>query len=90
MYQRRGKMKYIIYMAKKRTRRQKTRTSQRLAGTGGFRVAFGAMDSPKVKQGAVKKKGGEVKYFGSDLTKVIVLTMLALALEIALWLYIAR
>jgi len=83
-------MTYNQVMAKKRTRKQKARTSQRLAGTGGFRVAFGAMDSPKVKQRAVKKEGGEAKYFRSDLTKVIVLTMLALALEIALWLYIAR
>ncbi len=77
-------------MAKKRTRKQKVRTSQRLAGMGGFRVTFGAMDSSKIKQKAVKNEGTEAKYFRSDLTKVAVLTMLALALEIALWLYSVR
>ncbi|HLE49524.1 MAG TPA: hypothetical protein VI791_00070 [Patescibacteria group bacterium] len=77
-------------MAKKRTRKQKVRTGQRLAGMGGFKVSFGAMDGSKTKEKAVKKEGVEAKYFRSDLTKVIVLTMLALALEIALWLYLAR
>ncbi|MEK7525171.1 MAG: hypothetical protein AAB548_02260 [Patescibacteria group bacterium] len=70
-------------MAKKRTRAQKIKAS-------GFKVAFGAMDGSKTKERAVKKEGVEAKYFRSDLTKVIVLTMLALALEIALWLYLAR
>jgi hypothetical protein len=30
------------------------------------------------------------KYFKADLTKTIILTMLALALELALWLYLSR
>ncbi|MEK7064414.1 MAG: hypothetical protein AAB973_02280 [Patescibacteria group bacterium] len=77
-------------MAKKRTRKQKERTGRRLLGTGGFRVTFGPIDSSKTKPKAVKKEGVEAKYFRTDLTKVFLLTMLALALEIALWLYLAR
>jgi hypothetical protein len=36
------------------------------------------------------KREVEAKYFQSDLTKVIVLTMLALASEVALWLILRR
>ncbi|MFZ2202440.1 MAG: hypothetical protein WAV56_03505 [Microgenomates group bacterium] len=77
-------------MAKKRTRKQKERTSERLVRTGGFKVAFSSIDGSKIKQKPVKKGVVEAKYFRSDLTKVFLLTMLALALEIALWLYLAR
>lgn len=69
-------------MAKKRTRKQKIKT--------GFKVAFGSIKGAKNKKGPIKEKVSEAKYFRSDLTKVIVLTMLALALEIALWLYLMR
>ncbi len=66
-------------MAKKRTRAQKVKAS-------GFKVAFGAMKEAKVKGKAPAEKGNEFNYFRSDLTKVLALTMLALASEVVLWL----
>ncbi len=66
-------------MAKKRTRAQKIKAA-------GFKVTFGAMKEAKVKEKAPVKNGNEFKYFRSDLTKVLALTMLALASEVVLWL----
>jgi hypothetical protein len=66
-------------MAKKRTRAQKVKAS-------GFKVRFGAMGEAKIKDGVSSEKGTEFKYFRSDLTKVLALTMLALASEVVLWL----
>ncbi len=72
-------MKYIICMAKKRTRAQKVKAS-------GFKVRFGAMKEAKVRENTPTKNGNEFSYFRSDLTKVLALTMLALASEVVLWL----
>ena len=33
---------------------------------------------------------GEKKYFKMDLTKTVILTMLVLALELAIWSYLSR
>ena len=66
-------------MSKKRTRAQKVKAS-------GFKVAFGAMKEAKVKREATAGKVKESGYFRSDLTKVLALTMLALASEVVLWL----
>lgn len=72
-------MKYIIYMAKKRTRAQKIKAS-------GFKVKFGAMKEAKTKVGVSSNKEAGFGYFRSDLTKVLALTMLALASQVVLWL----
>ncbi len=66
-------------MAKKRTRAQKIKAS-------GFKVVFGAMNEAKISGKVTSEKGNEFKHFRSDLTKVLVLTMLALASEVVLWL----
>ncbi len=66
-------------MAKKRTRAQKIKAS-------GFKVAFGAMKEAKMTKRVSLERGNEFSYFRSDLTKVVVLTMLALASEVVLWL----
>ena len=77
-------------MAKRKTRREKEKTRSRQPGTGGFRVEFGPANGPKVPPVVGTKREVEAKYFQSDLTKVIVLTMLALASEVALWLILRR
>ncbi|OGD72185.1 hypothetical protein A3A84_01860 [Candidatus Collierbacteria bacterium RIFCSPLOWO2_01_FULL_50_23] len=66
-------------MAKKRTRAQKIKAS-------GFKVTFGAINSPKVHVKVKTEKQNGLNYFRSDLTKVLLLTMLALASEVVLWL----
>jgi len=65
-------------MSKRRTRQQKIRA--------GYRVRFSELKN--VKKGHPKPKNEIVSstYFRADLTKVLILTMLALALEFALWL----
>lgn len=65
-------------MAKKRTREQKIRA--------GFRVEFSSLENNKKTELKPKTPLLSVSYFRADLTKVFVLTMLALALEFALWL----
>ncbi len=83
-------MKYIIRMAKKRTRKQKIRISRRASRSDSFEVNFSAIDGVKNKNKIDKKQGFEAEYFRADLTKVAVLTMLALASEMALWFYLKR
>ena len=80
-------------MAKKRTKSSKVRARARrgeAVSASGFKVSFSAIESSKtqIKRGAANKS--ELNFFRIDLTKVILLTMLALALEIALWLYLPR
>lgn len=77
-------------MAKKRTKKQKERASLKRLGTGSFKIEFGAIEGAKRPVSGGKKESSERKYFRSDLTKVFLLTMLALALEIALWFYLTR
>lgn len=87
-------------MAKKRTRKQKERAGLRKtaesrprhlpAGRQGFAVSFSAMEGSKRVVTGSAKTDLNLKFFRSDLTKVAVLTMLALALEIALWRYLPR
>jgi len=78
-------------MAKKKTRADKIRTSQRkssgtIASGGGYKAIFSPMSGSKSETKITEKTKNELKYFHSDLTKVLVLTMLALASEIVLWL----
>ncbi|MBI1872095.1 hypothetical protein HYS10_01615 [Candidatus Collierbacteria bacterium] len=65
-------------MAKRRTKEQKVKA--------GFRVEFSSLEKPKKAPEKLKTDAGKLNYFRTDLTKVFILTMLALALEFALWL----
>ena len=78
-------------MSKKRTRAQKIKTASRpkkveVPGTTGFKISFGPIHGSKSSIKGTNEKQSELKYFRSDLTKVLALTMLALASEIVLWL----
>lgn len=73
----------------RKTKKQKIRASERRE-TGGFKIKEEWLAVPKktnhgLKIGAVSDK----KYFSQDLTKTFVLTMLVLALELALWHYLS-
>ncbi|EKD52839.1 MAG: hypothetical protein ACD_61C00223G0006 [uncultured bacterium] len=79
-------------MAKQRkTRKQKLMSHERQERREGFVIKDEWLTSgskkPPVK---VEFDPGEKKYFRSDLTKTGILTMLVLALELAIWSYLSR
>jgi len=78
-------------MSKKRTKAQKIKTASRskkteVPGTTGFKISFGPVHGAKPNLRRQRENQNELKFFRSDLTKVLALTMLALASEIVLWL----
>ena len=76
-------MEYNLIMAKKkRTKEQKIKA--------GYRIKFTDLKTDKKVDKKPKTGSLNLNYFRSDLTKVAILTMLALALEIALWLILKR
>lgn len=74
----------------RKTRKEKIKTSQK-KNTGGFQIK-----EEWLKGNHKKSYGSDIslfsgtKYLRQDLTKTFVLTMLVLALELALWLYLSR
>ncbi len=70
-------------MAKKRrTKEQKIKA--------GYRVEFAELKTDKKAEAKPKTETVNLNYYRADLTKVAILTMLALALEITLWLILKR
>ena len=71
----------------RRTKDQKLKTSERKAG---FVIKNEWLTNKKPKVNIINSSSFEGKYFRQDLTKTFVLTMLVLALELALWHYLSR
>jgi hypothetical protein len=75
----------------RKTRKEKIKTEQRKSLSDGFVVKEEWL-STNIKQ--AKKEivllPEEKKYFRADLTKTFFLTMLVVALELALWQYLSR
>lgn len=76
-------------MAKKirRTKSQKLKSEQRNVG---FAIKSEWLGTNKINQSATKEIVVDKSHFRADLTKTFVLTMLVLALELALWHYLSR
>ncbi len=75
---------------KRKTKKQKLKTSEHRVGSG-FLVKKEWLVSSKKEEASVKVLANSGKeYFRQDLTKTFVLTMLVLALELALWNYLSR
>jgi len=74
----------------RKTRKEKEKTHQRLTQAS-FKIKEEWLEqSPKRPEKSAKISISGTKYLRQDLTKTIVLTMLVLALELALWLYLSR
>lgn len=73
----------------RRTRKDKLMTTQRRQESQGFVVKEEWLKAKKVKA-TVSASPAEAKYFKTDLTKTLLLTMLVLALELAIWNYLSR
>ena len=81
-------------MAKKRRtkkQKQKTQNRRKQGEIVGFKVNVNGFSVKKKDSGQARMTNKTYRsYLRVDLTKTIVLTMLALALELALWLYLSR
>lgn len=79
----------MLNMAKKtrKTKYQKLKTSERKEG---FQIKSEWLKTAEVNKNISKEIKVDSKYFRADLTKTFVLTMLVLALELALWHYLSR
>lgn len=69
----------------RRTKSQKLKTADRSAG---FQIKSEWLGASKTNQTSTKEIKVDNSYFRADLTKTFVLTMLVLALELALWHYL--
>lgn len=76
---------------KRKTKTQKIRSAER--NRGGFSIksewlktSNGSKEDHNHTEEVIQNK----RYFKADLTKTLVLTMLVLALELALWQYLTR
>ncbi len=77
-------------MSKQRkTKKAKVMTSQRKQGAEGFVIKSEWLKTG-TKRVVVEPLPGEKKFFKADLTKTLILTMLVLALELAIWNYLSR
>lgn len=71
----------------RRTKEQKVRATER---SSGFQIKSEWLGVSKADQSKTKEIKVDSTYFRADLTKTFVLTMLVLALELALWHYLSR
>ncbi len=71
----------------RRTKNQKLKTSERKEG---FVIKNEWLINKKASSVPVSSTNFNGKFFRQDLTKTFVLTMLVLALELALWQYLTR
>ncbi len=74
---------------KRKTRSQKIKASEKRE-SGQFTIKKEWLETSKVSQSVAKEIKVDKSYFRADLTKTLVLTMLVLALELALWHYLSR
>jgi len=78
-------------MAKQRkTKKTKVRSSERKLASGGFIIDEAILKTRLSKAKTVASSPTDKKYFKADLTKTLLLTMLVLALELAIWNYLSR
>ncbi len=70
----------------RRTKSQKLKTVERKAG---FQIKSEWLKTPEADKNVSKEIKVDSGYFKADLTKTFVLTMLVLALELALWHYLS-
>ncbi len=82
-------IQFKLNMAKKirRTKNQKLKTVERKQG---FQIKSEWLKTSEVNKNISKEIKVDNKQFRADLTKTFVLTMLVLALELALWNYLSR
>lgn len=73
----------------RRTKKEKVRTSKRVERQSGFQINE-ELFTKSEKKAPTTLKTSENKYLKADLTKTLILTMLVLALELALWQYLSR
>ena len=77
-------------MAKQRkTKKTKVRSLERRRVAQGF-VVDESLLKAKTSKAKVESLPTDIKCFRADLTKTLILTMLVLALELAIWNYLSR
>ncbi len=74
----------------RKTKKQKLLSSQRKSSEGFKLKQEWLVNKGKATVIEAKLNNSEKRYFRQDLTKTFVLTMLVLALELALWHYLSR
>ena len=76
---------------RRKTRKEKIRTETRQKESATFQVkAEWLQTGTKAPKKAIFIGEPEKKYLRTDLTKTFLLSMLVLALELALWIYLSR
>ena len=76
---------------KRKTREQKIKSSQRENKAIAFKVKSDWLTkSDKSTNSSIEISGKELGFFKADLTKTLFLTMLVLAVELALWQILSR
>lgn len=74
-------------MKKRRSRVSKVRASKkRVVETGAYEIDIKAIDKKKTTSNKLTEIPTSIRFLKADLTRVLVLTMLALALELLLYL----
>lgn len=73
----------------RKTRKAKVRSSERKQQSEGFVIDERLLKVKMPKRVVVATETNK-KYFRADLTKTLILTMLVLALEFAIWNYLSR
>jgi len=73
----------------RKTKKEKLRTSEKNHNASGF-VINDEWLKTKTEKRSIVLAPGEKKHFKADLTKTGILTMLVLALELAIWSYLSR
>ncbi len=75
----------------RKTKKEKVRSSERKEKVEGFVIKEEWLKTDKPRsQAKLDLNPSEKKYFRADLTKTLILTMLVLALELAIWNYLSR
>ncbi len=75
----------------RKTKREKLQTQERKQRTEGFVIKDEWLSSDVKKPLALSVPDtGDRKFFKADLTKTLILTMLVVAFELALWQYLSR
>ncbi len=85
-------MDIILTMSRQRkTKKEKVHSQERKQRTEGFVIKDEWLGVGAKKPYSIPELlPGEKKFFKTDLTKTLLLTMLVLALELAIWNYLSR
>ncbi len=75
----------------RKTKKEKVRATERKVKTEGFVIKEEWLKTDKSRnQTRFELNPSGKNYFRTDLTKTLILTMLVLALELAIWQYLSR